>query len=296
MRLADSPYGTLLASLLLQSGAAALLAGRSELGGAFVSAGSAILINRLKAAGILSHERIQAFLKIAASAVLILGLGLRLFMLYRRSHQGPFSGADTTEKAAGISSGKYRGVILWTDLKPHTALVVPRPSPKRGLDQSKQTLSIPFDGVYWFFQFPDRRPPKNSYSIRSNPSKTGFRSAEALSIQMEARQNFVSPIDLSCCTRIGVEISNADRYAGSVWLELILGSESFGRLPVTSVAQRVTESEWGPTTEVLNFAVPASQGIRHFDSATVRFIRYGRLGMSSPRIAIERFTLVPRGL
>jgi hypothetical protein len=291
---ADSLFGTLLASLLLQSGVAGVLAGRSQIGGALVSAGSAILIIRLKAAGILSRERVQAFLKIAVSAVLIFGFGMQLYTLYRRSHRGRFADVDTPEKAAGVGTGKYRGVILWTDLKPHSALVVPRPSPKRGLDQSKQTLSIPFDGVYWFFQFPDRQPPKNSYSLRGNPSKTAFRSTDVPSIQMEARQNFASPIDLSCCSRVGVEIANADRYPGSVWLELILGSESFGRLPVTSAAQRVTESEWGPTSEALNFPIPASTRTTRFDSATVRFIRYGRLGVSSPRMAIERFTLVPR--
>jgi hypothetical protein len=48
--------------------------------------------------------------------------------------------------------------------------------------------------------------------------------------------------------------------------------------------------------EVLSFSIPAGSRIRQFDSATVRFIRNGKRGVSSARIAIERFTLVPRGL
>lgn len=50
----------------------------------------------------------------------------------------------------------------------------------------------------------------------------------------------------------------------------------------------------GTTTEVLNFAIPASRRISQFDSATVRSVRYSKLGVSSPKMAIERFTLVSR--
>jgi hypothetical protein len=121
---------------------------------------------------------------------------------------------------------------------------------------------------------------------------------------MEARQNFVSLLDISCCSQVKVEISNADSYPATVWLELILSNvdlpgqpyQSLGRQPVTSIPQVITETEFRPTEEVLSFVIPARPLIRQFNSATVKFIRIGRRKTSSAKIAIEYFTFVPRGL
>jgi hypothetical protein len=295
---ADSLPAALLASLLMELGAANLFSGRPAAGYALACAGSAILMARLKAAGILTKERVRRLLINVVAVLLTVGFGVQLFTLYRRSGQRGSGGVDAPERAMGLHSGKYRGVILLTEPKQTAVLVAPQPAIKDGNNQSKQPLSIPFDGVYWFFQFPDRQPPKDSYSIHGDPSLTAFRSADSLSIQMEARQSFVNPLDLSCCSRIAVEITNGDRYPGTVWLELILTdmrlpgqpSQSLGRLPVISNPQAA------PAHEVLSFAAPSNSGIREFDAVTVRFIRSGRRGLSSAKIAIDRFTLVPRSL
>jgi hypothetical protein len=113
--LADSFPAALLASLFVQAGAASFLAGRGLTGSALVSLGAAILIGRLKAAGILTGERLSKF----AIAVLMVAFAAELFMMYVRSRlggagDGPYAG----ERAPGGSSGKYRGVILWQDMKP----------------------------------------------------------------------------------------------------------------------------------------------------------------------------------
>jgi hypothetical protein len=199
--------------------------------------------------------------------------------------------------------GKYRGVILWQDAKPRAALVFPRPELGRGVIDARQPLSIPFDGVYWFFKYPDRQPPKDSYTARGSPSATAFRSADSVPLQMEARQNFITPIEMSCCSRIAVEILNADRYPGTVSIDLILAnvslpgqpSQPLGLLPVTSTPQWLSGDEFRPAPEVLSFPIPLHPRISQFDAATVRFIRRGKRGASSARIAIERFTLTPRG-
>jgi hypothetical protein len=193
--LADSFLAALLASLLIQAGAASFIAGHGLTCSALVSLGLTILIGRLKAAGILTRERLSRF----AIAVLIAAFAVELFLIYIRSHLGGAGDGPYAEKhAPGASSGKYRGVILWQDPPPHAVLVPPRPSSGRGLPKSKQTLTIPFDGVYWYFKFPDRQPPKDSYIVRGTPSATAFRSADAIPLQMEARQNFITPIDMSC--------------------------------------------------------------------------------------------------
>jgi len=300
-KLAESVLAALAASLLLQAGAVAVLFGRGLTGLLFCSLGATILIGRLRAARILSNEKLLRF----AIAVLIAAFVAELFTLYVRSRLGGsgFAAVYTPEDAAAAGSGKYRGVILWQDVKPHAVVVPPRPEPGSGVKQSKQPMSIPFDGVYWFFKFPDRQPPKDSYTARGNPSTIAFRSADVVPLQMEARQNFIAPIDMSCCGRIAVEILNADRYPGTLSIDLILTnlslpgqpSQALGLMPVTSTPQWVSGDEFLPVPEVLSFTIPANPRISRFDAATVRFIRGGKRGVSSAKIAIERFTLVPRG-
>jgi hypothetical protein len=299
-KLADSFLSALLASLLMQAGAAGFIAGRWSAGYELVAAGSAILIWRLKAAGILSQERLQKF-AITMLIVAFFGETFTLYIFSRRGGSGV--GLSTPEQAAGVSSGRYRGVVLWTEAKPTAVLAPLVPALKTGL-RSKQIWDIPFDGVYWFFKFPDRQPPKDSYTIHGSPSATVFRSSDNISLQMEARQNFTSLLDMSCCTRIGVGILNADRSPGSISIELTLTnlrlpgepSQSLGRLPVTSKPQGAAEADVQPVPEMLSFPMPISPTIRQFDAATVRFIRDGKHRVSSAKIAIERFTLVPRGI
>jgi hypothetical protein len=299
--LADSFFAALLASLFMQAGVASFLAGHGLTASALVSIGLTILIARLKAAGILTRKRLRKL----AIAVLIVAFSFELFMMFVRFRLGGAGNSPyAAEAAPGISSGKYRGVILWEDPPPHTVLVPPRLGAGRGVTKSRQQLTIPFDGVYWYFKFPDRQPPNGSYTARGSPAATTFRSADSIPLQMEARQNFITPIPMTCCGRITVEILNADRYPGTLSIDLILvnlglpgqPSERLGPQPVTSTPQWVSGDEFQAATEVLSFAVPANPRINQFDSATVRFIRSGKRGVSSAKIAIERFTLVPPGL
>jgi hypothetical protein len=298
-KLADSFPAALLASLFLQAGAASFLAGHGFTASALISLGFTILIARLKAAGILTRERLNKL----AIAVLILAISFE-FIARLRSRGGGLAvvhGPGYDDRASG---GKYRGVILWQEPPPRAALVPPRLGVGRGVSKTKESLTIPFDGVYWYFKFPDRQPPNGSYTARGSPAATTFRSADSIPLQMEARQNFITPIDMNCCGRIMVEILNADRYPGTLSIELILvnlsvagqPSQSLGPQPVTSTPQWVSGDEFRPAPEILSFPVPVNPRISQFDSATLRFIRSGKRGISSAKIAIERFTLVPRGL
>ena len=144
-KLADSFLAALGASLLLQAGAAGFLAGYDTEGSALVALGLAILISRLKAVGILSNERLLGM----AIAVLIVSSIFESVNLYIRAHRGGFPSVYAPEKSASsVGSGKYKGVILWTDVKPATIFVPPRPEDRQpGIAKRQQPLTIPFDGV-----------------------------------------------------------------------------------------------------------------------------------------------------
>jgi hypothetical protein len=299
---ADSFSSVLVASLFMEAGAASFLTGHGTAAFALFSLGSSLLIARMKAAGILTRER----LNLLALAVLLAAFAAELFMIYIRAHLGvagdsAYAAADQTP---GPSTGKYRGVILWQDVKPPDILVPPRPGAGRGIPKGKQLLTIPFDGVYWFYKFPDRQPPRNSYVTRGSPSATTFRSADSIPLQMEARQNFITPIEMNCCSRMTVEILNADHAPGTLAIELILAnlglpgepSQSLGVAQITSAPQALGGGEFQPVSEVLTFTFPANPRISQFDSARVRFLRSGRRGASSAKISIQQFTLAPRGL
>ncbi len=251
--MADSFLAAWLASLLLHAAVAGWFTGALWIGSLLASAGSAILVARLKAAGTVSERTVHRLQVAALVAALVAGfVGLRP----RRSGFGdPYLLRDT----GGSGSGKYRGVILWMPPKHQTLVMAPRPQPGRGHGPKEQNWTIPFDGVYWFFKYPDRRPPGGSYSLNGDPAKKVFRSSDRFPLEMEARQNFANMIDLSCCSRIDLEISNADVYPGAVFLELILSDlrepgephQSLGQRPVTSIPQRINESEVRPAYQAL---------------------------------------------
>ena len=103
-------------------------------------------------------------------------------------------------------------------------------------------LSIPFSGEYWMFRWPYARPPKTSFFQRGSPAALSFSSTDHRPLQMEARHKLDQPVALSCCSAIRLEIRNADRYPGTISLELVLinneqpgaPSLNLGRSNVTS--------------------------------------------------------------
>jgi hypothetical protein len=119
---------------------------------------------------------------------------------------------------------------------------------------------------------------------------------------MEAHQNLGAFIETSCCSAIEVAIRNADRYPGSVLVDLLLGDShsptqlpvSLGPLPVLST-QPFHPGLQHEMAEVLSFPMPMARVMPRFDEFTVKFELGRSRGNHSPGIAIERFVLVPRG-
>lgn len=199
------------------------------------------------------------------------------------------------------------GIILWPEKMTHTKLVAPVPAMGNGMMASRRNadpIVIPFGGAYWFFKAPDVHPPQTSRQAQGSPDALNIRSTDRRPLSMEAHDNLGSMIDLDCCSRIQVAIRNADRYPDTVSMELVLvntalrskPSLSLGTLTVKSTRPWRLYEESRPANEMLNFAIPAHAPIRRFDELMVVFRLDASRADAGPKIAIDRFVLVPRGL
>ena len=189
-----------------------------------------------------------------------------------------------------LGDGSFPGVILWPEVKPVPRLVAPLPSHGgRGIGIS-HPYSIPFGGEYWMYRYLYRGPPANSFFQRGSPAALSFSTTDHWPLQMEAHQKLEAPLDLSCCRAIRVDIWNADRYPGTVRLELFAGTESLGTAPVKSTPNLIAESVMA-VPETLEFALPAGAG--SCSEFQVIFRRDKSRQDKSARIALERFLLVP---
>ncbi|MGA3187112.1 MAG: hypothetical protein ABSF22_08370 [Bryobacteraceae bacterium] len=276
----------------------------------WIAAGVVIFQSVRAAGGGVRHRTMRRLRDALATLILLSGM-LRFIVL-----QLPFGGGDqyrppdlktgskrSTEgsSTSGDNSGDHTGVILLPEQQQHTTLVPPLPSmPSDLFDKKHQNpLTIPFYGAYWFFKFPDTKPPKDSYVTHGTPAEMTFFAPDSRPLIMEAHQNLGKLIDLNCCREIRIEIRNADRYSGTVSVELVLvntregqeGSVSLGSTPVTSAP----EAKDAVMKETLTFPIPARPKIRKFDELMIRFPRQRTRMNRSAKVAIDRFVLVPRG-
>jgi hypothetical protein len=191
--------------------------------------------------------------------------------------------------------GKYRGVILIPEVEQQITLVVPLPMMSRDPFRAhKDPIGIPFYGVYWFFQSPDRAPADDAYKTKGAPDDVSFHSADMSPLKMEARQNLGRLIDVSACSGIDVAIRNADSYSGLITIEVLIADTSQMPHPSQSLGRAAIKSR-PPAKETLSFKMPPASAIQQFDELTIRFHRASYTANRSAKIAIERFFLVPRG-
>jgi hypothetical protein len=201
------------------------------------------------------------------------------------------------------ASGGFPGVILWPEIKPVTTLIAPLPALGSNPFQGRpaQPLSIPFGGEYWMFRWPFAHPPLSSFKERGTPSKLAFSTTDRTPLQMEAHQKLETPIDVRCCSGIQIEMVNADRYPGTLTLELILlntenaapESMSLGSEPVTSRPE-IREDTVKPVRETLTFPVPPQSSMDQFTELKIVFHRSRPRMDKSAKVSVERFILQPR--
>jgi hypothetical protein len=220
------------------------------------------------------------------------------------SKASPAKASTGHGNAAAIVGSVYQGIILLPEARPFTMIVPPLPALHSGLPTLSRVnpLSIPFFGAYWLFKAPDTSPPSNSIHARGSPAEHTFTSTDHAPLFMEAHQDFGVLLDLSCCRAVQIAVNNADRYIGTVSLELILINSRLPGSPAQSLGSQKLEStpHWRPDddgrsfSETLTFAIPAGPTIREFDQATVRFQLATLRADTAAKTAIERFLFVPR--
>jgi hypothetical protein len=199
----------------------------------------------------------------------------------------------------------YKGVILFEDRRPEKVAV---PFPASFLSRQtlsrveSQPLNIPFDGVYWFYQPPDRQPRDDSLRKRGSPAELRFQSNDGRPLLMEARQNLGRLVDVDCCNEIMLTITNAEADSTLVALELSLANTTLPGTPILALgaAKATGQSAAGPhntkegAQQTLAYKIPAAPTIRQFDELIVAFHRSEPITIRSSKVAIHEFVLLPR--
>ena len=206
-----------------------------------------------------------------------------------------------------ITDNSFPGVVLLSPQQPpQTVLIAPAlPSIQHSPDLAPvKPFTIPFSGEYWMYRPPYTRPPRTSHVAQGNPVTLSFRTTDHAAMEMEARQKLARALSLDCCSEIRITISNADRYPGTVALEvqllnsvsadpilLSLGKAAVNSRPYFAPVRGGTM----PRPETLNFAIPRNAKLQEFDEIRVIFHRDRLRAERSARISIDSFQLVPRG-
>jgi hypothetical protein len=118
---------------------------------------------------------------------------------------------------------------------------------------------------------------------------------------MEAHQDLLEPIDLTCCSEIQVVFKN-DPAQGAFQVGLSLtdshspnkASPILGikRVALDNVEQHV-ESKL-PIEQTLSFPFPKTAQIKRFDRITVMLLPDAKHRTAGRKVAIERFLLIPK--
>src|SRR5579864_1569033 len=203
--------------------------------------------------------------------------------------------------AVDVVGPVFPAVELYPEVEPHTKLVAPPLPGSRSLGAaSSDPLSIPFDGVYWFWRGPSDRPPKNSVVMHGSPSVRFFRSTDG-GMSMEARQNLGFMVDPKRYGAIEILFENADPFPNTVSILLKIRNTSVPGKPILSLgieglsAAVSSLASGAATPQRLRFRIPREISIGSFDELTVSYYLKGARSDRSARIAIDRFRLVPRG-
>lgn len=219
----------------------------------------------------------------------------------------PSDAATQSERPGGgaaiVADNTFPGVILFPEQQQFATLVPPLSAMRSDIFSPNQgdPLNIPFFGSYWLYKKPQTTLPKNAKVIRGDPDKKIFRSTDLREMRMEAHQNLGAFIDTSCCRAIEIAIRNADRYPGSVSIELTLINTSVAGRPTLSLGSQTVQSTprrrqrpQGTMLETLTFEIPRSAKLARFDEFSVRYnLGVWRSGHSAAA-GIDRFVLLPR--
>jgi hypothetical protein len=275
----------------------------------------AVLVWRVGSRTVAMTERRAGTSDSRAGAALLAAFCFTLIVLlpYLRSLPG-FAGVApmSNDKGGGerprdslAGNDGYTGIILLSPNEEHKKIVAPvRKDVPVYSGRIMQPIEIPFDGAYWYFKAPDRRPRPSARVVHGSSMKARISSTDRYPLLMEAHQKLDEPIDLGCCSGIEIVLLNADKREGAIALELwvrsvgspelaghYLGTEilasSTKPVPLTS------DTVEGPVEERLEFLVSsAMEGIR-FDEIKVVVRSAPARARVGAQIGIRKFVLEP---
>lgn len=195
-----------------------------------------------------------------------------------------------------IPGTPQRGIILWPDVKKETTLVPPLPSlGHKSLKNRKQALTIPFYGAYWFYRAPYLQPPFGSLILHGSPAVHSFLSNDGSPLTEEAHQDLQTNLDLSWCSRIELDVQNADHHPELLEIELLMvdrthwkDTQSLGRMPLSTRPRQTA------IPETILYPIPLTARAKNVVEFIVRFYLLPPRGQESAQVELERFRLVPK--
>ena len=130
---------------------------------------------------------------------------------------------ETMKEQPTTSNDGYSGIILIPSTEPKKQIIAPRSKDAANARfRRREPMVIPFDGAYWYFKAPDKRPRPTTRLVRGSSTKATIRSSDLYPLLMEAHQRLGTRVDLSCCSSVEIAVQNADRRPGEIALELWL--------------------------------------------------------------------------
>jgi hypothetical protein len=186
----------------------------------------------------------------------------------------------------------YTGIILTRPKMPHEIVTPVLTANTNGF--KKQDKTIPFDGQYWYYQWPDSRPGPDAHVVPGDPAKSHIKSTDNEAIMMEAHQRLTQPIEATCCRVLQLNVTNADAVPGTITLEVQLRDAhgyvaSLGNKVLVSSTVSPMPLHRGPVQETLVFQIPRGVKNKRFDEMTVKVKPEGTRSLAAPEVAIRSF-------
>jgi hypothetical protein len=218
---------------------------------------------------------------------------------------------------SGASNDGYVGIIMLPLAESQKRIDAPV---KRALlphfgVKIAEPMEIPFDGQYWYFKWPEKKPRSSAKVVRGSSTKTQVRSSDRYPLLMEAHQRLTKPIDLGCCSAMDLVVENADQLSGAIslelWVKKLPSPQTKERVNV--VAPEAAPHYLGTVTipsselpmgqrpnasgkveeEKLCFPIPAAMDGTLFDEITVVMRTAPERAQAGAKVAVKKFVLVP---
>ena len=249
-----------------------------------------------------------------AAAALMMAFVFTLLVLLPYLRSTPFSvSIGPIAKAKGLPAKPgssdtdegWSGIILLSPKQEQKKIELPVKKEMAPVFSGRlpQAIEIPFDGAYWYFKAPDRKPRPTARVVQGSSLKATIRSTDWYPLIMEAHQRVGTPIDLNCCGAIDIVVQSADRRDGPVALELWVRGKNMpdGRgyylgtatLPSSEMPAAMRGNEAAPIEERLSYVVPSRMEGVKFDEIAVEFRSPPSRWREGAKIGIEKFVLEP---